>query len=86
MSNKSSKSPSGEEREQPNEHIRAQEVEKQDIRIEGGDVRNYPATNQENLKNRGYQEDQPHNPVRNTGSLKKDQETLPTGEPDPGEA
>jgi hypothetical protein len=86
MANKSSKSPSGEEREQPNKHVRTQEVDKQDIRIEGGEVRNYPVANQENLKNRGYQEDQPHNPVRNTGSTKKEAETLPTGEPDPDEA
>ena len=28
---------------------------------------------QENLQNRGFQEDQPKNPVRSTGSLAKDQ-------------
>ncbi len=40
---------------------------------------------QPNLQNRGIQEDHPENPVRTTGSTRKDQETLPTGEPDPGE-
>ena len=30
---------------------------------------------QENLSNRGYEEDQPKNPVRGTGSTKKDQDT-----------
>jgi hypothetical protein len=82
MSNKSSKSPSGEEREQPNEHMRKQEVEEQDIKANSGVAKTNPKGNQENLKNRGYQEDHPKNPVRNTGSMKKEQETLPTGEPD----
>ncbi len=41
---------------------------------------------QPNQQNRGFEEDHPGNPVRTTGSTKKDQETLPTGEPDPGEA
>jgi hypothetical protein len=36
MANKSSKSPSGEDREQRNEHIREQEVEKQDITANSG--------------------------------------------------
>ncbi|MBC7826782.1 MAG: hypothetical protein H7122_03475 [Chitinophagaceae bacterium] len=29
---------------------------------------------QENLQNRGFQEDQPNNPVRSTGSLARDQQ------------
>ncbi len=33
-----------------------------------------PNRNQENLKNRGMQEDQPENPVRSTGSLDKEQQ------------
>jgi hypothetical protein len=85
MSNKSSKSFTGEEREQPNEHVRKQEVEAQDLKANASPAPTNPKGNQENLKNRGYQEDQPGNPVRNTGSLKKDQESLPTGEPDPHE-
>jgi hypothetical protein len=40
---------------------------------------------QPNLQNRGLSEDHPNNPVRTTGSTSKDQETMPTGEPDPGE-
>ena len=85
MVNKSSKSPTGEDREQPNEHIRQQEVEQSDIKANSGTPPANPVGNQENLKNRGYQEDQPGNPIRNTGSTKREQETLPTGEPDPGE-
>jgi hypothetical protein len=81
MSNKSSKSPSGEAREQPNEHIRGQEVEKQDIKNNSGVPKTNPKANQENLQNRGYEEDQPKNPVRNTG-LKNDQESMPAGEPE----
>jgi hypothetical protein len=82
MANKSSKSPSGEDREQPNEHIRKQEVEKQDIRANSGIPGSKPAADQENLQNRGFEEDQPGNPVRNSGSMKEEQESLPTGEPD----
>jgi len=82
MANKSSKSPSGEDREQPNEHIREQEVEKQDIKANTGNPGSKPVAKQENLQNRGFQEDQPNNPVRNTGSMGKEQENLPTGEPD----
>lgn len=85
MANKSSKSPSGEAREEPNEHIREQEVEKQDITANSGIPGSKPAARQENLQNRGFQEDQPQNPVRTTGSMKKDQESPPTGEPDPHE-
>lgn len=85
MPNKSSKSPSGEDREQPNEHIREQKIDKQDIKSNTGVPPSQPPANQENLKNRGYEEDQPKNPVRSTGSMKKDQETMPTGEPDPDE-
>jgi len=83
MPNKSSKSPSGEDREQRNEHIRGQEVEKQDITANSGIKASKRTARQENLENRGYQEDQPGNPVRSSGSLKKEQESPPTGEPDP---
>lgn len=86
MANKSSKSPSGESREEPNEHIRKQEVETQDVKANSGTPGSKPAARQENLQNRGFQEDQPGNPVRNTGSTKKEQESPPTGEPDPHEA
>lgn len=82
MANKSSKSPSGEDREESNEHIRGQEVEKQDINANSGTPGSKPNPKQENLQNRGLQEDQPGNPVRSTGSMKKDQESTPTGEPD----
>ena len=85
MANKSSKSFTGEDREQPGIHIREQEVESQDIKSNTGTPPTNPKGDQENLKNRGYQEDQPGNPVRSTGSLKKDQQSLPTGEPDPDE-
>ncbi len=85
MSNKSSKSPSGEDREQPSAHIREQGVEKQDIQQNAGIRPSNPKRKQENLENRGYQEDQPGNPVRNNGSLNQEQESLPTGEPDPNE-
>jgi hypothetical protein len=85
MANKSSMSPSGEDREQSNEHIRDQGVEKKDIVKNSGIPPSKPPANQENLKNRGYEEDQPHNPVRNTGSTRKEQESLPTGEPDKDE-
>ena len=85
MANKSSKSPSGEDREAPNEHIRPQEVEKKDVTANAGVPPSKPPANQENLKNRGIREDQPGNPVRTTGSMRKDQEILPTGEPDPDE-
>ena len=83
MANKSSKSPSGEDREGPNEHIRRQEIERQDISKNAGIPKRNPDVKQENLQQRGYQEDQPKNPVRNNGSLKKEQESGPAGEPDP---
>ena len=85
MANKSSKSPTGEEREQRSEHVRDQEIEKQDIKANSGTPGSKPAARQENLQNRGFAEDQPNNPVRNTGSLKEEQESPPTGEPDPHE-
>ncbi|HUQ66450.1 MAG TPA: hypothetical protein VM101_09860 [Flavitalea sp.] len=86
MANKSSKSPSGEDREQPNEHIREQEIEKQDITANSGIPGSGPKASQENLENRGYQEDQPGNPIRSSGSMRREQESPPTGEPDPHES
>ncbi len=41
---------------------------------QGGSESNYKPR-QENLSNRGYQEDQPGNPVRTTGSNREDQES-----------
>lgn len=89
MSNKSSKSPSGEDREH-NEHIRNQEVEKEDIQKNSEPAQvnasqKQATAKQPNQQHRGFEEDQPGNPVRTTGSTQKDQETLPTGEPDPDE-
>ncbi|MEO8582458.1 MAG: hypothetical protein ABI415_01605 [Flavitalea sp.] len=81
MANKSSKSPSGEDREAPNDFKREEGVQKKDVKSMETPKSNPPA-NQENLKNRGYEEDQPHNPVRNTGSMKEDQQNEPAGEPD----
>ena len=85
MANKSSKSPTGEDREQRNEHIREQGVEKQDVKENSGITGRKPDARQENLQNRGYEEDQPGNPIRNNGSLKKEHESPPTGEPEPHE-
>jgi hypothetical protein len=85
MAHKSSKSPSGEDREAQSEYMREQKIEKEDVKSNTGTPPSGPAASQENLENRGIQEDQPHNPVRTTGSTKKDQEIMPTGEPDPGE-
>lgn len=85
MANKSSKSFTGEDREAGNEHIREQEIESQDIKANSGTAASNPKGNQENLKNRGYEEDQPHNPVRSNGSMKQEHESPPTGEPDPHE-
>ncbi len=89
MTNKSSKSPSGEDR-MHNKHIRNQEIEKEDIRknttpAQASSSAKEEVESQPNQQNRGFEEDQPHNPVRTTGSTRKDQETGPTGEPDPGE-
>lgn len=89
MTNKSSKSPSGEDREH-NEHIRNQEVEKEDIQKNSGPASAEGSAakataKQPNQQHRGFEEDQPKNPVRTTGSTRDDQETLPTGEPDPDE-
>ena len=53
MANKSSKSPSGEDREERNEHIREQEVEKQDIMANSGIKGSKPNAKQENLEHRG---------------------------------
>jgi len=83
MSNKSSKSPTGEDREQENPHERNPEEQGKQAqakipKTDGGQK----APKQENLSNRGYEEDQPNNPVRSSGSLSKNQESLPTGEPD----
>ena len=81
MANKSSRSNSGEEPGQP-EHRRPSGVEEEDIRKNSGSYKpQKPAGNQENLKNRGYQEDQPGQPLRNT-SGRDDQKDVPAGEPE----
>jgi len=84
MTNKSSKSFTGEDREQPSKYMRTEGVEKKDI-----EENTAPASagksregKQENLKNRGFEEDQPGNPVRNTGSLAPNQQKGPAGEPE----
>ncbi len=81
MSNKSSKSPSGEERDQP-VHRREDEITREDIEQNTDEVQSSGTRKgqQENLSNRGYEEDQPGQPVRNTG--KKDQNDKPAGEPE----
>ena len=84
MANKSSRSYSGEEPNQP-VHRRENEVEAEDIQKNSGSYK--PAkgpANQENLKNRGYQEDQPGQPVRNTAGP-DEQKNVPAGEPDKNE-
>ena len=86
MSNKSSKSPTGEDREQKNPHQRKTEEQGKQAQAEtpkssGGQK----GPKQENLSNRGYEEDQPRNPVRSTGSMNNNQESLPTGEPEAGD-
>jgi hypothetical protein len=87
MANKSSKSPSGEDPDQ-SKFVRQEHVEKEDIIENSGKTKSAttPRKGQENISNRGLPEDQPGNPVRSTGSTAKDQETLPTGEPDQRES
>ncbi|MEP7258076.1 MAG: hypothetical protein ABI687_06805 [Flavitalea sp.] len=87
MANKSGKSPSGENREQSEGNINSQKTnntDKKDVIKKSGISSTHSSARgkQENLSNRGYEEDQPHHPVRNSGSTHEDQETLPTGEPD----
>lgn len=87
MANKSSKSFDGQDREQGNSNLRktgveADEIQENSTEFEAQGTR---MGEQENLKNRGFQEDQPGNPVRNTGSTKSVDQTMPTGEPDPQE-
>ncbi|MGZ5246377.1 MAG: hypothetical protein ACXWV5_04945 [Flavitalea sp.] len=81
MSNKSSKSPSGEERDQP-VHLREDEITRDDIEQNTEHVQSTGTRKgqQENLSNRGYEEDQPGQPVRNTG--KNDSTDKPAGEPE----
>ncbi|HSB94236.1 MAG TPA: hypothetical protein VLC28_14025 [Flavitalea sp.] len=84
MANKSSRSNSGEEPDQP-VHRRPEGVEEEDIKKNSGSYQPQKgAREQENLKNRGYQEDQPGQPVRNT-SGRDDQKDVPAGEPDENE-
>jgi len=51
-------------------------AKKQEIKDSGAESepQAVPNRNQENLQNRGMQEDQPKNPVRSTGSLSEDQQ------------
>ena len=68
--------------------MRSEGVEAEDIRENTTPAREgdkEAVKQQPNMQNRGFQEDQPHNPVRSTGSTSKDQETMPTGEPDADE-
>jgi hypothetical protein len=82
MASKSSKSPTGEDREQKDEHQRKPEEQGKQAKAETPRTPAPKTPKHETNSNRGYDEDQPHNPIRGTGSLKKDQESLPTGEPD----
>lgn len=86
MSKKSSKSPSGEGRDQP-EHLRQENVSEEDIKKNSGSFqpRDTRMGKQENLSNRGYHEDQPGEPIRSSGSLKKEDQQAPAGEPDESE-
>lgn len=83
MANKSSHSPSGEDREHGNPDLREEGITREDIQQNTDPVQPEGSRygEQENLKNRGLQEDQPHNPVRGTGSVAKEQESGPAGEP-----
>lgn len=83
MANKSSKSYSGEERDQP-AHRREDEINREDILKNSGEFEPQGTREgkQDNLQNRGYDEDQPGQPVRNTGSLSPEQQDEPAGEPD----
>jgi hypothetical protein len=81
MSNKSSRSNSGEEPNQP-AHRRENSVDADDVRKNSGSFQpSQGAGNQENQKNRGYEEDQPGQPVRNTAG-RDDQKNTPAGEPE----
>lgn len=84
MTNKSSKSPSGEDRESGNPDLRKEGINADDIQKNTAPVEPEGTRmgQQENLKNRGVQEDQPGNPVRGSGSTSKDQESGPAGEPE----
>lgn len=86
MASKASKSPTGEDREQQDPFQRKNEEQgKQAQAATPKSTNTSTAPKHETNANRGYDEDQPHNPIRSTGSLSKSQESLPTGEPDPGE-
>ena len=52
------------------------EAKKQEIKDSGAESESQPVPkrNQENLQNRGLEEDQPQNPVRSTGSLDAEQQ------------
>lgn len=84
MANKSSRSNSGEGRDQP-AHRRVEEVTKEDILKNSGEFKSTDESRegrQENLSNRGYEEDQPGEPVRSSGSLAAEDQQQPAGEPD----
>lgn len=82
MANKSSRSNSGEEPKQP-VYRRDTGVEKEDIQENSSEY--VPGKGrrgqQENLKQRGYEEDQPSQPVRNIGNVNEQRDT-PAGEPE----
>jgi hypothetical protein len=82
MASKASKSPSGEDREQKNVHKRKPEEQGKQAQADSPRTPSAKPPKHETNSNRGYDEDQPGNPIRSTGSIKKEQESLPTGEPD----
>ncbi|HUR12543.1 MAG TPA: hypothetical protein VM012_14305 [Flavitalea sp.] len=82
MSNKASKSPTGEDREQKDPHFRDEEEQGKQAQAQRPKSGSAATPKHETNSNRGYDEDQPNNPIRSTGSLDKNQQNLPTGEPD----
>lgn len=82
MANKSSRSNSGEEPKQP-VHRRDTGIEQEDIRENSSEFISGKSRQgqQENLKQRGYEEDQPSQPVRNIGNV-NEQSDKPAGEPE----
>lgn len=86
MSKKSSKSPSGEGRDQP-DHLRQENITEEDINDNSGNYQPHDTRmgKQENLSNRGYDEDQPGEPIRSSGSLKEEDQQAPAGEPEASE-
>ena len=65
------RNPDMNERPEEKGYAKQQEIKESGAESEPQPV---PNRNQENMQNRGFQEDQPKNPVRGSGSLAKDQQ------------